>query len=238
MPTDVAVVVADASRLAAIRESVQLPGRLLHFNSGSVASAMESIRAYQANVVAVDAVFAQTPAGVAFIERVEALDMFGTAVKLIVQVEGRWIVAPRGAAVQPPLVAPVRQAPTAPKAVVTAAPAAVSSTRRVPRFPVLEPLDAIVESGRASVVDLSVLGAQVVSVPVLRPRQKIKIGLPDNDDVVNVVAQVAWSTFERSPFEVEPHYRVGIEFAGDAQQVLEQYRLRHCGERPIPLRGR
>jgi hypothetical protein len=112
-------------------------------------------------------------------------------------------------------------------------------TRRAPRFLVRDQLEVIVESGHASLVDMSVLGAQIVSLPVLRPKQKIKVDLTDVDEkTLSVVAHVAWSMFEKPPQQADPHYRVGLEFSGAAQQALEQYRQRHCAAQPIPKRGR
>jgi len=77
-----------------------------------------------------------------------------------------------------------------------------------------------------------------VSLPVLRPGQKIKVSLPDTDDTLNVVAQVAWSLFERPQIQAEPHYRVGLEFTDAAQDALEGYRHRHCVSQPVPERSR
>jgi hypothetical protein len=245
---DVSIIVADTSRMTAIRDGVKLPGRCMHFNSGSLASAMESIRAYRPKIVAIDAVFAQTAPGVAFIERVDALDVIGCTIRLIIQHEGRWVTAPRDGMetakqeapviVPPPkptVVTPTPQAATeVAKAISAAAQQAVVSTRRAPRFAVRTKIDAVVDNAHASLIDISILGAQIVSVPALRPNQKIKIGLPDTDDILNVVASVAWSMFELSG---EPRYRVGIEFSGAAQQALEEYRLRHCADTPIGPRG-
>ena len=112
------------------------------------------------------------------------------------------------------------------------------NTRRAPRFLVRDPFDVTVESGCASLVDISVLGAQIVSLPVLRPRQKINVALPDNDETMNLIAQVAWSTFEKPQPQTEPHYRVGLEFTSAAKRALEAYRQRHCADQPIPFRAR
>ena len=246
MPSDVTVVVADSARLPAIREGAQLPGRVMHFTSGSLASAIETIRTYQPKLIAFDAAFAQTSSGAAFIGRVEALSIFGSAIRLLVEQGGRWVTTPRDAAIpgptQPaaaaprPAVAIVQPSivPPSPRAVTPTAP---SSTRRAPRFLVRDALNASVESGNANLIDISVLGAQLVSLPLLRPKQKIKIGLPDADDVLQVTANVAWSMFEVSPSQPEPYYRVGIEFTNAARQALEEYRRRYCGEQPIPCRG-
>ncbi len=244
MPSDITIVVADPTRMPAIRESMQLPGRAMYFTSGNIASAMETIRAHQPRLVAVDAIFAQTPPGIAFVDRVETLAIPHSQLRLVVQLEGRWVMAPRSAGPLPvsasrpaPAVARAPAVVVAPAPVVVAAPAAALNTRRAPRFLVRDAVNAVVENGSASLVDISVLGAQIVSGPVLRPRQKIKLALPDTGDMLNVMAQVAWSTFEKPVLVTDAYYRAGIEFTNAAQQVLEDYRRRHCADQPIPYRG-
>jgi hypothetical protein len=240
MPSDLTVVVADAKRMPSIRAGMRFPGRIVHFNAAGLGSALESIGAHQPKLVVVDALFAQTPAGMAFIDCVEKLAIADSDIRFVIQLEGRWVTAPRHtdaarlplqpvvATIAPPTVA-------APDPAVAAAQLAALSTRRVPRFLVRDPLDAVVENGSASLVDISVLGAQVVSGPVLRPRQKIKLALPDTGDMLRVMALVAWSTYEKP--QAVAHYRAGLEFTDAARQALEDYRLRHCAEQPLPYRG-
>jgi len=218
---DVSIVVADAKHLPSIRASVKLPGSMMHYTSGNVGSAMESIRAYRPKIVAVEENFADTFPGRAFIDRVEALDVAGCNICLITQDGGRWTTAARSASAV---------APT-PPAIPTKTPVVTppASTRRAPRFAVKNRIDAIVDGGPAGLIDLSVLGAQIVSEPVLRPNQKIKLDLPDTSDLVSVVGMVAWSSFELAhSTQQQPHYRVGVEFSGAARDTLERYRLRYC----------
>ena len=241
MPSDISIVVADATRMPAIRDALQTPGRALYFTAGNLASALDSIRTYQAKLVAVDALWAQTPPGVAFIDRVETLAIADGDIRLIARLEGRWVTTPRGSGsrvvtLSAPRVAAVPPPASAPA--VAAAQMAAISTRRAPRFLVRDPVNAVVESGSATLVDISVLGAQVVSGPVLRPNQKIKLALPDTGEMLHVMALVAWSTFEKPKLVSDALYRAGIEFTGAAQQALEDYRMRHCGHDPIPYRGR
>jgi len=211
------------------------------FAANSLGSAMESIRAYRPKVVAIDAVVAQTPAGVTFLERVEQLAIPKSKILLLVEADGHWVTTPRSNAPTPgpsksgASAAPQGQ-PASKQLVMPLAPIEIASTRLVPRFAVRDTLDVTVESGCAHLVDISVLGAQLVSLPVLRPGQKIKVALPDTDDTLNVIAQVAWSLFERPQLQVEPHYRVGLEFTDAAQQALEGYRQRHCASQPLPQR--
>jgi hypothetical protein len=252
MSSEISIVVADVSRMSAIRERVHLPGRVTHFTSGNLAAAMENIRAHRPKVVAIDALFAQTPSGAAFADRVDALAIAGSTIRLIAQHEGRWVTTPRdgfvmvsgsrpvlAAAPQPAVVlpSPLAVAAVSKSAAVAPATAAVNNTRRAPRFLVRSPVDALVDSGRGSLVDISVLGAQIVSQPALRPSQKIKIGLPDTSDMLHVAAHVAWCTFEKPQSDVEARYRAGLEFTSAAQEALEDYRRRHCADEPISYRG-
>jgi hypothetical protein len=247
---DVSIVVADVMRLAAIRDGLVMPGRVMHFASSSLASAVESIRAYRAKVVAVDALFAQTSSGIAFLARLDGMGLPDKAVRLIVQNDGKWMATPRQ---EPAIVVADRKGGALPQQNAIGSPkqptvqslssvlasasfAPASNTRRAPRFLVRNPIEALVESGRANVVDMSVLGAQIVSLPVLRPNQRIKLGLIDSDNVLSLSAQVAWSIFEQTPTR-EVHYRVGIEFTDAAKNTLEEYRRRYCTDQPIPPRG-
>jgi hypothetical protein len=238
MPSDFTIVVAEPARMPAIRAGLQVLGRAMHITSGNLSSAMDSIKNFQPKLVAVDASFAQTLTGAAFIERVEKLAIPDGEIRLIARMEGSWVTTARrpstGAVVSS---APAVIAASSMAAPITAARAAAVSTRRAPRFMVRNPLDVVVENGSASLIDISVLGAQVVSGPALRPNQKIKIALPDTRDLLNVMAHVAWSTFEKPKLTTEAYYRAGIEFTGAAQEALEDYRRRHCAEEPIPYRG-
>jgi len=238
MPSDFTIVVAEPARMPAIRAGLPVLGRAMHITSGNLPSAMESIKNFQPKLVAVDASFAQTLTGAAFIERVEKLAIADGEIRLIVRIEGAWVTTSR----HPSTGVVVSSAPAivdvpSMAAPVTAARIAAVSTRRAPRFLVRNPLDVVVENGSASLIDISILGAQVVSGPALRPNQKIKIALPDTRDLLNVMAHVAWSTFEKPKLTTEAYYRAGIEFTGAAQEALEDYRRRHCAEEPIPYRG-
>lgn len=238
MPADVSIVVADATRLGPIRDSVPMPGRAMHFASASIGSAMASIRAYRPKVVAVDAIFAETAPGAAFLDQVDAVGIPGIKVLLVADEGDGWVTMPRSMAKvlngssQTAAVARALAAVSAPVPAAVREP--VSSTRRAPRFLLRSPLNVAVEAGEASLVNMSVLGAQIVSLPLLRPSQKIQIALPDHDETLSVAAQVAWSMFERPRLQDEPFYRVGLEFSGSAQKELEEYRRRHCVEQPLP----
>ena len=97
----------------------------------------------------------------------------------------------------------------------------------------LDSLNAAVEGGQAGLVNISVLGAQVVSQPVLRPGQTVKIALPDQDEVLRLTAHVAWSTFQQTK-QGTVVYRAGVAFTDAAQETLGDYCRRYGAENPIP----
>jgi PilZ domain len=221
------VVVADAARMTAIRDGMPTPGRVLRYTTSNLASVFESIRANQPGLIIFDGVFLQTPAGHVFVERIRQLSLAKLVLQTAVFERGHWTMASLDA--QP---APVVQ-PESPRIVAVSA---GLDTRRVPRFLVQNIVDALAEGSTIQVIDLSVLGAQIISHPLMRPKQKIKLGLPDTDNAMHVVASVAWSVFEKSAKSPEPYFRVGMEFNDAVREALEDYCRRHCSPDPLPIR--
>jgi hypothetical protein len=73
----------------------------------------------------------------------------------------------------------------------------------------------------AAVVDLSTTGAQVISPTVLRPNQKVRITLPNEDFLLRFRGAVAWAKFELPKASSQTaQYRAGVEFTdGDAAAI-------------------
>jgi hypothetical protein len=244
MPSDITVVVADAVQTAAIRSGLPVSGRVMWFTDGTLAAALDSIRMNHPKVIAVEAGFAERPQGQTFLSRVEELGIRGSAIRLVVRAAGSWATSPYASTQPAPTESPsvgvtvaasaARQVPQVTGPAVVAALAKAASTRRASRFKVLEGLNAVVEEGRANLVNISILGAQVVSVSALRPTQVVKIVLPDAKDMVHLAAHVAWSMFERPELRTDPFYRVGMEFTDAARDILENYCRRHCSQDPLP----
>jgi hypothetical protein len=218
MSHDVSIVLADARRVTTIRDGLQLPGRVLCLSTGNLVSAFESIRAHQPGLVVIDALFSPTQEGHAFVDRVRKLSLAPSEIRLVDLVNGAWALTPIA-----PEWAPAIDAEKA-----------GLNTRRAPRFLLLDPLHAVVEGHPTNLVDLSVLGAQVVSEPVLRPNQRVKVTLPDADDMLRLTAHVAWSLFEKPKHARDAHYRAGMEFDNATGQLLEGYCRRHCTANPLP----
>ena len=233
MASDMTVVIADPAQTLLIRAGLPLSGRVTWFTVGNLFAAHASIQMHHPKVIAVEAVFAETPPGQEFLARIESLAIRGSAIQLVVRAQGRWVTTPytgqlATAESQAAAVSAV------PGLAAVAAQTKGANTRRASRFRILESVNAVVENGQATLVNISILGAQVVSQPALKPTQTVKIVLPDADEMVRLTAHVAWATFEQIHPGTAPHYRAGMEFTDAAQEILEDYCRRHCSQDPLP----
>jgi hypothetical protein len=122
-------------------------------------------------------------------------------------------VSPRRAAAPAPPIAPPQ-------------PLDQRGTRRAPRFRIAPPAHALTDGNAATIVDLSVVGAQIVSAAVLRPGQRVRVELLDDDGVLQFAAVVVWASFE-SVAGTGPRYRVGLEFSDANASAVDAYCQRH-----------
>lgn len=218
MANDLTVLVADPPRIATLRDELHLPNRVLRFSSSSLPSVFESIRVHQPGAIVLDARFVDRPEGQAFVERIAQLALPDSVIQLVALSGGMWKLTPLHAA-------PAIGIATSPNAL---------NTRRTPRFPVIDRLQAFVNGHLTNLVDMSLLGAQVVLAPRLAPNQRIRIALPDGAHELRLGAQVAWSTFERPTVTTTPYYRAGMEFSDTVAQALEDYCARYRADMRRP----
>ncbi len=85
-------------------------------------------------------------------------------------------------------------------------------TRRAPRFKIADNTEVLIDGAPAALVDLSLVGAQVVSTTILKPNQRLRLSLPDGPRPIRFSGGVAWAFFEMPKGKPQPHYRAGIEF--------------------------
>jgi hypothetical protein len=144
---------------------------------------------------------------------------------------------PTSAAVAAP--APAAVAAPAPSVVATPAPSVVAApaapgaapldqrgTRRAPRFKLVGNVEVVADGNAATLIDLSTVGAQIMSAYVLKPNQKLRMTIADEQATIRVSAVVAWALFEIPP-ESGPRYRAGIEFIDAKAAEVDAFRVRH-----------
>ena len=84
-------------------------------------------------------------------------------------------------------------------------------TRRAPRIRIKDGVGVMLDGNAAELVDLSAIGAQVVSPTVLKPNQRVRITMGDGKGSVKCAGAIAWAAFEM-PRGLPTRYRAGIKW--------------------------
>ena len=187
------------------------------FSDQEALRALEVITRKRPDVVVLERTFAATTRGTALINRIKADPKLATC-------EIR-IVAPDSGYSRVPASAPAPAGDGA--AVAVAAPAPPTApldqrgTRRAPRVRIVEGVEVLIDGNAAILVDLSVIGAQVVSTTVLKPNQRIRISMGEGNKPLRFSAGVAWASFELA--KTGPRYRAGIEFFDADADAVQKF---------------
>ncbi|MGE5199943.1 MAG: hypothetical protein ACM3H9_09910 [Rhodospirillaceae bacterium] len=186
---------------------------LVVFDEAQVCEAVEHMVRQRPRVVALPEKFAMSPRGTALTHRI-AVDaqLAGTQV-LMIDAQGSAMPVAAGAGASP-----------------TWLPPDGAGTRRVPRIRMRQGIDVQIDGATASLVDLSTMGAQVVSTTVLKPRQRVRVVLAVEPYLIRAAGTVAWALFEIPKSGLPPHYRAGLEFSTADPEPLLQFCIEQAAE--------
>ena len=180
-------------------------------------------------MVALERYFAGTPRGAALINRIKADPALANAEIRVVSHEGDYTrVLSRDTAA--PAVRPNSVAAPPTQGSVRTATAFLTldgqGTRRAARYHMAPQVEVVVDGNVATLVNLSIGGAQVVSAAILRPNQRVRMTLADDAATVRFSAVVAWAAFEIPP-KAGPQYRAGLEFTDADPAAVDAFCDRH-----------
>lgn len=223
----VALVIAADNLMPALRERVEIPppgGDVLTFPDSEPIQALQAIIEQKPRLVVLERLFAATPRGAALINRIKSDPGLAHAEVRVMSHTGdfsRQVVKPK-AVPSAPVSHGGGGAAAAPVATEEAPrPLDWHGTRRAPRHRIRGGIELQLDGNPAMVIDLSTVGAQVLSPTVLRPNQKVRISLPSNDLMLRFRGAIAWAKFELPKSDDKgPQYRAGVEFTdADAQAI-------------------
>jgi hypothetical protein len=225
------VLIGPKDALAMLRKQLATESAVQTFTDHEVREAVEFIATARPAIVALDEQFAVSARGEALVGRITD----DPALKACdVRVLAR---QPRPAVEQPPAsgngntVAPTApgdtSGATAPTLVLAATPALDQrGTRRAERVRLMSGIPVTVDGNTAELVDLSSIGAQVVSRIILRPNQRVRLALPEGKRSLRCAGWVVWATFEM-PAGQQPRYRAGLKLTGIEGESLQSFAERH-----------
>ena len=100
-------------------------------------------------------------------------------------------------------------------------------TRRAQRVRIKDGVEVAVDGSPAALIDLSTVGAQVLSPTVLKPNQRVRVVMGDGKAAVKCAGNIAWASFEM-PKGVATRYRAGIDFGTNADAPsVESFAKKH-----------
>jgi CheY-like chemotaxis protein len=187
----------------------ELTGEILTFAESESVRALEAITARKPDVVALDAQFASTARGMAFLERLRTDPLLARTQLLIVLADGQTINVQESLALWPPVQALDQK-----------------GTRRAPRVAIQPGVEILIDGKEADLLDLSLFGAQVLSATVVRPNKPVRVVMPDEGALLKVNGVIVWSRFEMPPGRPSPHYRAGIAFSDPDPETVMRYSIR------------
>jgi hypothetical protein len=229
-----AICIAASNLMPSLRDRVAGEGEVLTFADTEPIPALQAILEQRPRLIVLERLFAATPRGAALINRIKTDPQLAHAEVRVMSHTGdysRQVVKPTAVpAPAPQAVAAAGAASAGVATEETPRPLDWHGTRRAPRFRVRTGVELQLDGNPAMVVDLSTVGAQVISPTVLRPNQKVRITVPNDEFVLRFRGAIAWAKFELpKPPVTAPQYRAGVEFVdGDAQaldKVIERSRI-------------
>jgi hypothetical protein len=120
------------------------------------------------------------------------------------------------------------QAPAAPAEAdeATAASIEYSPARQARRLKMREGIEAVLDGSASSLVDLSSIGAQLLSPLALRPNRVVKMTLRGGESALACKVRVMWAKFEpKGPAAAQ--YRVGLKFTDVEPKAVDRFMARH-----------
>jgi hypothetical protein len=110
-----------------------------------------------------------------------------------------------------------------------------SPTRHARRVKIQEGTEVLVDGSASVLVDLSPVGAQLLSSTVVRPNRSVRLSLPLAGGALACKAHVVWAAFEQSRGDGAVWYRAGVKFTDVDTTAVETFAIEH---RSIPQLSR
>ena len=206
------ILIAEADQLDALKARAEYSDAEA-FTDAQTPAALEAIITGRPDIVAIERLFAKKSRGAALINRIKADTSLETVEIRIVSAEsGSAKPAGRGGSAAKEAKEAKGDKGGGTATAVAAPPVALDQkgTRRAQRFKIIEGIEVLIDGNPAMLVDLSTVGAQVVSGTLLKPNQRVRLSFVEGAKNVRFSAGVAWSAFELP--KAGPRYRAGIEF--------------------------
>jgi hypothetical protein len=210
------VVIGPPDALDGLRDRLESGTDVQSFTNAEALEALDHVIRHKPRIIAVDRAFSGTSRGIAFVNRVKGdPSLAGCDVRVI------------------ELGAFERRTPLTGLSAADSASAHdlralldVTRTRRSPRIDIKDGVELTADGNPATLVNLSMTGAQIVSKSVLKPNQRVRLVFGDGPNSIRCKGSIAWAAFEK-PKNASPQYRAGVNFIVADAEALTTFAENH-----------
>lgn len=209
------ILIAASDHLAALQQRPDLTDAEVFVDTDAL-QALATITQRRPQVVVLEQHFASSARGTAFINRIKADPSLASCEIRILEADG--------SVMRRPGPAPAAAAAPAAAVAVAAPPAArlgQAETRRAERHVVQRNVEVLIDGNPATLINISIVGAQVLSLSSLRPNQRVRMSLVDATRPMRFNGVIAWANFEM-PKE-GPRYRAGVNFYDASPDMVARF---------------
>ena len=199
------VLIASDDLVAGWSEVVMAPTDLIAVSDTDVRHALDIVRRHRPRVVVLEQIFSSTARGLAFVNDLRSDPELG-------DIELRMLPEERTSSHC------LRAATNGRTLANMCTPLNRSPSRRVRRVWLRQGTGVVLDGTRVELVELSTLGARVVSPHILRPNQSVRITVKTDGGVHRAEGTIAWSTAEPGPDRLS--FRAGVSFRRNQPELL------------------
>jgi hypothetical protein len=201
------VVIGPSDALDGLRDQLESGTEVQSFSDGEALEALDHVIRHRPRIVALDRGFSGTSRGIALVNRIKHDPSLVDCDVRVIERGGTETFALAYAT-------DVAPAPVDVKALLDD-----TGTRRAPRIAIRDGVELTADGNPATLVNLSMTGAQIVSKTVLKPNQRIRLVFGDGLTAIRCNGSIVWAAFEMPPGS-SPQYRAGVNFiVADAEAL-------------------
>ena len=200
------MLIGPADALPGLKERLDPKAEVQEFTESEALEALDHIIRTKPGIIAMEDDFSATSRGTALINRIkDDPTLSACEVRVLAHDAAQNRVAVKRGGQGGPAVAVDEPKPALD----------VKGTRRAPRIRIKDGVEVAVDGSPAALIDLSAVGAQVVSPTVLKPNQRVRVLIGEGKAAVKCSGAIAWAAFEM-PKGMPTRYRAGIDFGSSA----------------------
>jgi hypothetical protein len=207
------VVIGPAGAIPSLRDRLASGAEVQTFTDGQTPEALDHIVQSKPRIVALEIEFSATSRGAALINRIKDDPELSTCEVRVIAHDG----ALNRVAQKRKSGSHITVALAEPKPALDP-----TGTRRAPRTSIQPGVEILVDGNSVMLVDLSIVGAQVLSPKMLKPNQRVRLAFADGTTIIKCNGLIVWASFEM-PKGQPTRYRAGIDLTTDDAKGLSAF---------------